>query len=396
MKHGLALGILVGLVAVTHGSSGARSIGKRVTLLHVPNGGIQPEAIVDDRGVLHMLYFSGEPRGGNLFYVRSTDYGATFSAPVRANSQDGSAIATGTIRGGQMALGRGGRVHVVWNGSDTALPRGLVNPVSGQAGAPFLYARSNAEATAFEPQQSLTRHTYGIDGGGSIAADRSGDVYAAWHGLASDGPSGEDHRRVWLSRSHDDGATFAREELTWREPTGACSCCGLRLFAGPPAGVILLYRSATSLTHRDIYLLASHDRGQSFSGSRVQEWNIGACPMTSMSLTAAGAKVLGAWETAGQVLFGEVDSQAARVATPVAAPGDAGTRKHPRMAVNADGQLLLVWTEGTAWSRGGSVAWQVFDESRRPSGPAGNAPGIPVWSFAAPVARPDGTFAVFY
>jgi hypothetical protein len=66
------------------------------------------------------------------------------------------------------------------------------------------------------------------------------------------------------------------------------------------------------------------------------------------------------------------------------------------MAANARGQLLFVWTEGTAWSRGGSVAWQVFDESRRPSGPAGSAPGIPVWSFAAPVARPDGTFAVFY
>jgi hypothetical protein len=396
MKNGLALAIVVGLATVSHGSPGAPSIGKGVTLLRVPNGGIQPEAIVDDRGVLHMLYFSGEPRGGNLFYVRSTDYGATFSPPVRVNSQEGSAIATGTIRGGQLALGRGRRVHVVWNGSDTALPRGLVNPVSGQAGAPFLYARSNPDATAFEPQQSLTRHTYGIDGGGSIAADRSGQVYAAWHGLASDGPPGEDHRRVWLSRSHDDGATFGPEEAAWREPTGSCSCCGLRLFAGPSTGLFLLYRSATSLTHRDIYLLASHDHGQSFSGSRVQEWNIGACPMTSMSLTAAGSKVLGAWETAGQVFFGEIDSQAARVPRPVAAPGGAGTRKHPRMAANANGQLLFVWTEETAWSRGGSLAWQVFDESRQPTGPAGSAPGIPVWSFAAPVARPDGTFAVFY
>jgi hypothetical protein len=351
---------------------------------------------VDDRGVLHVLYFSGEPRGGNLFYVRSADYGTTFSTPVRVNSQEGSAIAAGTIRGGQLALGRGGRVHVGWNGSDAALPRGLVNPVSGQAGAPFLYARSNAGATAFEPQQNLTRHTYGIDGGGSIAADQSGAVYAAWHGLAADGPSGEDHRRVWVSRSDDDGATFGAEEPAWREPTGACGCCGLRLFANGANGVFLLYRSATSLTHRDIYLLASHDRGQSFRGSRVQEWNIGTCPMTSMSLVAAGSTLLGAWETAGQVYFGEIDPQAARVSTPVAAPGEAGARKHPRMAANADGRLLFVWTEGTAWSRGGSLAWQVFDRSGRPSGVGGNAPGIPVWSFAAPVARPDGTFVVFY
>ena len=86
----------------------------------VPHAGIQPEAVVDNAGTLHLIYFSGEPAGGDLYYVRSRDLGATFSTPVRINSQAGSAIATGTIRGGQLALGRTGRVHVVWNGSDAA------------------------------------------------------------------------------------------------------------------------------------------------------------------------------------------------------------------------------------------------------------------------------------
>jgi hypothetical protein len=57
---------------------------------------------------------------------------------------------------------------------------------------------------------------------------------------------------------------------------------------------------------------------------------------------------------------------------------------------------VFVWTEGTAWARGGSVAWLTFDESGRPSGPIGRAPDLPVWSFATSVARPDGTFVVFY
>src|SRR5262249_17764329 len=74
-----------------------------VALHRCPNGGIQPEAAIDSRGVLHPLYFPGEPAGGDLFYVRSTDFGATFSPAVRVNSQPGSAIATGTIRGGQLA-----------------------------------------------------------------------------------------------------------------------------------------------------------------------------------------------------------------------------------------------------------------------------------------------------
>ena len=44
------------------------------------------------------------------------------------NSQAGSAVAAGTIRGAHLALGRKGRVHVAWNGSGTALPKGLPNP----------------------------------------------------------------------------------------------------------------------------------------------------------------------------------------------------------------------------------------------------------------------------
>src|SRR5262249_636853 len=106
--------------------------------------------------------------------------------------------------------------------------------------------------------------------------------------------------------------------------------------------------------------------------------------------------VFGAWETAGQVYFGEIDTKGARIPTPIAAPGDASTRKHPRLSVNADGHVLFVWTEGTAWSRGGSFAWQVFDPAGRHTGANGWNPGIPVWSHAAPIARPDGSFVVLY
>ena len=377
-------------------TSSVAADGDEVTLVRVPHGGIQPEAVVDARGVLHMLYFSGEPRGGNLFYVRSTDYGSTFSAPVRVNSQEGSAIATGTIRGGQVAVGRGGRVHVAWNGSDRAMPRGLVNPASGQPAAPFLYTRSNADGTAFEPQRNLTRRSYGVDGGGSIGADPGGNVYAAWHALASGGENGEDHRVVWMTRSIDDGATFTEERPVWHEATGVCSCCQLRLFVAPSSAMYLLYRSATAVTHRDIYLLESNDEGRSFRGSQVQPWTIGACPMSSMSFAASGSRMFGAWETAGQVYFGAIDAGAARIPRPIAAPGEGGARKHPRLAASAKGGVLLVWTEGTAWARGGSLAWQLFDGDGKAIGAQGPAPGIGVWSFAAAIARPDGRFVVFY
>src|SRR6185369_13986715 len=115
-----------------------------VTLSKTPAGGIQPQAILDAKGNLHLLYFQGEAKGGNLMYVRRQ--ADKFSQPQRVNSQDGSAIATGTIRGGHLALGKDGRVHFAWNGSGTAEPK---NPIMG---VPMMYARSNDAGTGFEPQ----------------------------------------------------------------------------------------------------------------------------------------------------------------------------------------------------------------------------------------------------
>src|SRR5262245_8872054 len=43
----------------------------KVTRRRVPDAGIQPQAAVDGEGVVHLIYFKGEPFGGDAFYVRS-------------------------------------------------------------------------------------------------------------------------------------------------------------------------------------------------------------------------------------------------------------------------------------------------------------------------------------
>ncbi|HET7101466.1 MAG TPA: hypothetical protein VFJ52_09980, partial [Terriglobia bacterium] len=42
----------------------------QVKLLRTPDGGIQPQTAVDSRGVLHMIYFSGDASAGDIEYVR--------------------------------------------------------------------------------------------------------------------------------------------------------------------------------------------------------------------------------------------------------------------------------------------------------------------------------------
>ena len=144
-------GARVTVAVMTLGSGGVAVSGAQdhaVEVLRVPDGGIQPLAAIDEVGTIHLVYFTGDPMAGDVFYVEKPRDATNFTEPVRVNSQPGSVIATGTVRGAQMALGRDGRVHVAWMGSATARPRGPRDL------SPMLYARSTDLETGFETQRN--------------------------------------------------------------------------------------------------------------------------------------------------------------------------------------------------------------------------------------------------
>jgi hypothetical protein len=380
------LGTAAALVAavVVAAASGAEQPA-RVTLLRTPGRGIQPQVVTDGKGVVHMVYFRGAPEHGDLFYVRSEDGGARFSQPLPVNSEPRSAIAVGNIRGAHLAVGKNGRVHVAWNAPGT-MPYGREK---------MYYARLNDRGTEFEPQRNVIQSAWGLDGGGSVAADDAGNVYVAWH-APEPSKKGEDNRRVWVARSTDEGKTFAAEKTAYEKDTGACGCCGLRAFADRKGTVYVLYRSATDKENRDTYLLISRDRGATFDGDDVDPWKVSTCPMSSFAFAERGAGVLAAWETDGQVYYAGLDAATGKRSAAVAAPGAGRGRKHPAVATDGQGRAILVWTEGMGWNRGGAVAWQVFDKDGKPTAEKGRADGVPTWSLVAVFARPGGGFAIVY
>lgn len=354
-----------------------------VTLMRVPEGGIQPQVAVDAKGTVHMIYYGGDSMAGDLFYVRSRDGGLDFSKPIRVNTHARSAIAAGNIRGAHIAVGRAGRVHVAWMGSKNAEPKGP----SGKA--PMLYTRLNDSGTAFESERNVIQVAYGLDGGGTVAADPSGNVYVVWH-APEPGTEGEGNRRVWVARSSDDGRSFEREHIAWREPTGVCGCCGIGAFADSNGNLYVQYRSAKDVMDRDTYLLTSKDHGSTFSGTKEDSWKVGKCVMSSQALAQTQEGVVTGWETKGQVYYGLPGGKH------IGAPGDSEVRKYPALAANSQGDLLLAWTEGMAWKKPGSLAWQVYDRNGTAKGEAGSAPGVPAFSLIAAFAKPDGGFTIVY
>ena len=367
-----------------------------IQVARLPEGAMQPQVVVKN-GTVHMVFLKGEPRACDVWYQRSNDGGQSWSEPLRVNSQANSAIAMGTIRGAQLAVGRQGRVYVAWNGSNDAQPRNAWAPESAKkhGASPYLFSRLKGDGSAFEAQRNLMTKTFNLDGGGSIAADDQGRVYAVWHANDKAGQNEAD-RHVWIARSADDGATFTNETPAWNKPTGVCGCCQLKVMAENDGNVTLLFRAATEEVNRDTFALFSGNAGKTFSGLKIHDWKINACPMSSYALEKAGATTLAAWESEQRVFYSPLN-EAMQATNIVEAPGKGENRKHPALAVNDEGQTLLVWDENTAWARGGKILWQLYDKNGRSvANASGQKNGLPVWSYAAAFARPDGGFTILY
>jgi hypothetical protein len=383
------LAAVIGLALVGTGQVGASD----VVVRRVPNGGIKASAAVDENGKVHLIYFTGEPSGGDTWYVTSIDGGATFSRPLQVNNQPGSVLGASSSRGPRLALGKDGRVHAIWMGSSKAKPRGPLNPSmpadSPFNGTPLLYSQLDPGTGAFTPQRNLMTKTVALDGDSSITADRKGNVYVVWHAQSPEG-KGEKDRGIWIARSEDNGATFPKEKNVLPEATGVCPCCGVTAQISADGAVAILYRAATDTVSRGMRMLQSSDGAETFKLSSVDEWKLSMCPMSTASILGTSKGFLGAWENNGKIGFGYLGQNSSRQLS------DKLPRKHPVLATNHKGETLLAWTEGIGFGKGGGVGWQLFDDAGQATGAPQHAEGLSGHGYVAAIAMADGTFVVIY
>ncbi|MSR31757.1 MAG: exo-alpha-sialidase [Gemmataceae bacterium] len=260
-KSKLPFLLLTSLAMLLPHLAGADEAPITVRTLRAPDGGIQPQALSDAKGTIHLIYYKGDPRSGDLYYTSKAKGAESFARPMQVNSPSGKAIAAGSVRGVQMALGKNGRIHAVWNGS-------------GKPTEAVFYSRMTDDGKGFEKEKNLIGSTWVMDGGCSVAADTLGQVHVVWHALGKTTGKGEANRKIWVAHSTDEGKTFSRETPAWSQETGVCPCCSLKAFASKEGAVQILYRSAIEGMDRDIYLLSSKDKGQSFQGKEVHKWRL--------------------------------------------------------------------------------------------------------------------------
>ena len=106
--------------------------------------------------------------------------------------------------------------------------------------------------------------------------------------------------------------------------------------------------------------------------------------------------MVAAWETREQIYRADFQ-QGATVLAAIEMPGSGDNRKHPALASNDKGQVMVAWTEGTGWNKGGIVRWQVFGRDGAPIAElSGRGDGLPVWGVPAVLSSPDGSFRLLY
>jgi hypothetical protein len=317
-----------------------------VRVLHLPEGALVPDVMMDGAGVLHMVYGLGD----DAWYVRSADNGRTFSAPVKVNTEGKVTLKMGE-RGPKLALGKGGSIHVVW--ADQWSPGVKVYP---------RYSRSLDGGKTFEPPRALAS-LFGIDGL-TVAADGQGTVVAFFHHVIPGQPlEVPESHRLYLARSTDNGATFGPEERLRIQGMDdlACSMCMMRARMTADGNVNLALRVAND-NIRDFFLLRSPKRENTFVPLRVNEdrWELTKCPMCGPELTLdPGERMLCAFMSRHRVYWSALDE--GRFQLHVATPAHENDEIYPAACSDGKEHVLLVWQAGPmAVGRQATVKWALY------------------------------------
>lgn len=324
--------------------------------------------------------------GGDVFYVTRASREEHFSTPIRVNSREGSALAAGTMRGPQLAVGKIGDVHVAWMGGNGAAKV----LIEGKETTPMVYTRLAEDRRSFEPERTVNTRAGGLDGGGSVAADQNGNVWVIWHGIPP-GLQGEENRRLFVARSRNAGKTFETEFEAKTPQKGACACCGMKAFAGKDGQLFVLYRTVQETVKRPEALLVSHDQGKSFQAVLSDLWESSTCPASSVSIQPVNGGIVSAWETRGNVFAtAYIDG----TTKPMVSPERGVKRKFPFALSNAKGEMLLTWVQDVGWGTSGKLGWQIFPGKSKAH--VLENLEVPKWSFAQGFVEPNGDFVIVY
>jgi hypothetical protein len=305
--------------------------------------------------------------------------------PVRV-SPDGLAVDSLHQAPG-LAVGTAGEVYVSWS---SAKPK----PEGALFVSDLRLSRSLDGGRSFEPPLRVNEDrpvSHSFEGLG-VAAD--GTVLLAW----IDSRDGPDRPATYLARIADRGS---RVEGATRVDGDTCVCCRVSLATASRDTVALVWRKVFPGDIRDMVLGLSRDGGRTFSDPALVHadgWKITACPHRggAVGVDAKGRTYV-AWYTEATLdrpdILLAVSADGRRFGPPKRLHIATGSiPDQVRLAVNPNGQAVVVWQDSTAVRRRVLLRWTA-DGGRTVSAPVVLSRALKAWAPDV-VVTPSGEFLI--
>ena len=205
----------------------------------------------------------------NILFVRSTDQGMTWSAPMRINKTAGDCLdSDNTVEGAVPAVGPGGEVYVAWAG-----PEGIMFDRSTDMGDTWL--ENDIFVSDFPGGWDYNIPGISRCNGLPVTCcdisngPNRGTIYVNW----SDQRNGETDTDIWLSLSRDGGYTWSAPKRVNNDATGKQQFFTWMTVDEATGYLWFVFydrRNHTDLK-TDVYMAVSKDGGSTFTNFKVSE-----------------------------------------------------------------------------------------------------------------------------
>ena len=277
---------------------------------------------VDNNNTLHLIWTDDTPGNYELFYRKSTDGGATWSASKRITYN------SGWSHGPVGVTDSSNHLHVLWRDDST----GVIE---------IYYKKSTDGGATWSVTKRLTYTSAGIKGVPRMDIDTSNNLHAVWY------DSRFGNEEIIYKRSTDGGATWsAQKRMTFTSGWSADN----RVIIVPGNDVYILYGDDTP-GNEEIFYKKSTDSGVTWSAPKRLTYSSGDSREPQLAFDSSlNLFLIYNDETPGnqEIFYKKSTNAGGTWSSPKRMTYNSGDSEQQSLSVDGGDILHMIWSDNTS------------------------------------------------
>ncbi len=308
-----------------------------------------PAITLAEDGTIYVVWMDGRNDYGDIYFSASYNAGQTFGPDVRVSDDLTSAVQIHP----SIAVGKDGKIHVVWSDWRNDADGKLVLPgggIDGKNNCDIYYANSTDGGETFNPNVKVN---YDPDEWvqsqlrGSVAVDSENGIHVVWWGSVDGGYS---NNEIFYANSEDGGISFNPSKII---SSSNKSARYPSISVDDSDNIYVVWHDQRNRTSAwDIYLNKSTNKGHTFVGARkVNGDNLANASQIYPSISSSEGLVAVTWqdfrEDGLDIYFALSNDGGESFQDDVKVNDDTLSKPQyqPSVAIDKEGQISVVWED---------------------------------------------------